>query len=84
MEPFNPLLPAPMLLWGCHCGGPGESFWLLDSGCCAHFLSALSWLRPTKRAVVPSGSAECMELGIGVREGLSDRLQVADGVVDFT
>lgn len=84
MEPFNPLLPAPVLLWGCHCGGPGESFWLLDSGCCAPFLSCLIMVEAYQRALVPSGSAECMELGIGVWEGSSDRLQAAEGVVDFT
>lgn len=34
------------LLWGCQCGGPGETFWLLDLGCSTPFLFAFSWLRP--------------------------------------
>lgn len=41
------LAPAPAPSAGPHCGGPGESFWLLDSGCSAHVLSALSqWSLP--------------------------------------
>lgn len=38
----------------------------------------------SRGAVVPTCSPECMELGIGVWEGSSDRLQTADGAVDFT
>lgn len=52
VEPFSPSLlswppPLPLLGAGPHCGGPGESFWLLDPGCSAHVLSALSqWSLP--------------------------------------
>lgn len=48
------------------------------------FSVCLIMVEAYQRAVVASGSAECMELGIGVREGPSDRLQAAEGVVDFT
>lgn len=64
-EPFNPLLLAPVLLWGCHCGGPGESFWLLDSGCCAPFLSALSWLRLAKGLWWPAALQSAWNWGLG-------------------
>lgn len=62
----------------CHCGGPGESLVARFGVLCLIMVEA------SRGAVVPGCSPECMELGIGVWEGSSDRLQTADGVVDFT
>lgn len=84
VEPFILWLPAPCLLWGCHYDGPGESFWLLDLGCSAPFLSAVSWSRPHEGLWCPAALQSAWSLGIGVWEGSSDRLQTAAGVVEFT
>lgn len=83
MEPFDPLLLAPVLLWGCY-WWPRRIFLVARLRVLCPFSVCLTMVEASQRAVVASGSAECMELGIGVWEGPSDRLRAAEGVVDFT
>lgn len=61
---LQPFAPCPRASVGSHCGGPGDSFWLLDSGCCAPFLSTFSWSRPTKGPWCPAALQSVRNWGL--------------------
>jgi len=80
---LQPFAPSPRASVGLSLWWPWRIFLVAGLRVLCPFSVCLIMVEAYQRALVPSGSAECMELGIGVWEGSSDRLQAAEGVVDF-
>lgn len=81
---WNPSIPAPMPSVGLSLWWPWRIFLVARFGVLYPIPVCLIMVEASRGAVVSSYSPECNELGIGVWEGSSDRLQTAENVVDFT
>lgn len=81
---LHPSLTCPRAFCGAVTGDPGESFLVARFGVLCPPFRLPYHGRGLLRGCGASRSPECMELGIGMWEGSSDRLQTAEGVVEFT
>lgn len=84
VEPCNPSLPGPTPSAGLSPWWPWRVFLLTSFGVLCPLPVCFIMVEASQRAVEPSCSAECMELGTGMWEGSSNRLSATEGVVDFT